>query len=151
MKNRYLFKAKIKGNNTGDKELDWIIGNLVVEQNTDRHFIIDLSHFDENTKLCNVMIEVDPSTICQCSAVRDRNKTIMFENDVVKENSGIRGVVRFGRYNDGDIAYGFYIEWDKLHPLWRNDIHYWLNRINVIGSIIDNPELLELEVQDEAD
>ena len=69
MKNRYLFQAKIKGNNTGDKELDWIIGNLVVEQNTGRHFIIDLSHFDENTKLCNVMIEVDPSTICQCSAV----------------------------------------------------------------------------------
>jgi|GEM_PF-5695117 len=23
MKNRYLFKAKIKGNNTGDKELDY--------------------------------------------------------------------------------------------------------------------------------
>ena len=34
MKNRYFFKAKIKGNNTGYKELDWIIGNLVVEQNT---------------------------------------------------------------------------------------------------------------------
>lgn len=49
------------------------------------------------------------------------------------------------------LPYGFYIEWDKLRPLWRNDIHYWLNRINVIGSIIDNPELLELEVQDEAD
>lgn len=91
MKNRYFFKAKIKGNNTGYKELDWIIGNLVVEQNTDRHFIIDLSHFDENTKLCNVMIEVDPSTICQCSAVWDRNKTIMFENDVVEENRIVKG------------------------------------------------------------
>ena len=48
MEDRYLFKAKIKeNNNTGYKELDWIIGNLVVEQSTGRHFIIDLSHFDE--------------------------------------------------------------------------------------------------------
>ena len=60
MKSEYLFKGKIKGASTGYKELDWAIGNLVVEQSTGRHYIVDLSHFDDITKLHEVIIEVEP-------------------------------------------------------------------------------------------
>ena len=86
---------------------------------------------------------IDPSTICQCTAVPDRDNTIMFENDVVRESGGVRGVIRFGRYGDKKTDYGFYIEWEKSQPYWRNDIYYWQNELRVIGSYIDNPELLE--------
>jgi uncharacterized phage protein (TIGR01671 family) len=170
MEDRYLFKAKNKeNNNTGYKELDWIIGNLVVEQSTGRHFIIDLSHFDENTKLCDVMVEVDPSTICQCTGLSDKTGEIIFKNDIV-DFLGHRGIVKFECGSFG-IAYEKHIDWDEIQanimPLTgcentlyacENDNYislweiYWnfndeddsLSTVEVIGNIFDNPELLEV-------
>lgn len=63
MKDRYLYKAKVKDGLTGYKDLDWVIGNLIEEQSTERYFIVDLSHFDKNSKLNDIVIEVEPSTI----------------------------------------------------------------------------------------
>ena len=60
MQDRCLFKGKIKAKNTGHEEMDWVIGNLVVEQSTGRHYIVDLSYFDDDTKIQDVLIEVEP-------------------------------------------------------------------------------------------
>lgn len=130
MNDRYLYRAKHSLNSK-----KWHIGNLVEE--------LDGLYLRDNKN--NIMVYIqDPSTICQCTAVPDRDNTIMFENDVVRESGGVRGVIRFGRYGDEKTDYGFYIEWEKSQPYWRNDIYYWQNKLRVIGSYIDNPELLEV-------
>ena len=130
MNDRYLYRAKRTDNG------EWISGYLYGIW--ERKYILWGMINDVPD-----MKEVDPSTICQCTAVPDRDNTIMFENDVVRERNGVRGVIRFGRYGDEKTDYGFYIEWEKSQPYWRNDIYYWQNELRVIGSYIDNPELLE--------
>ena len=139
MEDRYLFKGKRLDSG------EWVQGALF---NGESHCIIGqeikFSPYTEHE--CKIVgYEVDRDTICQCTAVPDRDNTIMFENDVVRASGGVRGVIRFGRYGDEKTDYGFYIEWEKSQPYWRNDIYYWQNELRVIGSYIDNPELLEVE------
>lgn len=138
MNDRYLYRAKRTDNG------EWVIGfyswtNWINPQTKEivntTHNILPIDHQDS--------YHIDPSTICQCTAVPDRDNTIMFENDVVRESNGVRGVIRFGRYGDEKTDYGFYIEWEKSQPYWRNDIYFWQNELRVIGSYIDNPELLD--------
>ena len=145
MNDRYLYRAKRTDNG------EWIVGNRIDDGVTGQVFIHaagntvnESDKVGEDGCLRFVAFEVDPSTICQCTAVPDRDNTIMFENDVVRASGGVRGVIRFGRYCDKKTDYGFYIEWEKSQPYWRNDIYYWQNELRVIGSYIDNPELLEV-------
>ena len=147
MEDRYLFKAKIKeNNNTGYKELDWIIGNLVVEQSTGRHFIIDLSHFDENTKLCDVMIEVDPSTICQCTGLKDKNGNLIWENDIVaywdsySTENGLAEADCIGKVVWDDETISFQV----TNRLSAESYEVLGDECSVIGNVFDNPELLEV-------
>ena len=131
MNDRYLYRAKRTDNG------EWVEGDLV-------HSVYKINDTCVGKYGSNVgMHQVDESTICQCTAVPDRDNTIMFENDVVRESNGVRGVIRFGRYGAEKTDYGFYIEWEKSQPYWRNDIYFWQNELRVIGSYIDNPELLE--------
>ncbi len=79
MEDKYLYKALTK-----DEKPSWIIGNLVVELETNKHFIVDLSHFDDKTLLSKVMVEVDSHTICQSTGTRDDNNNIIYENDIIE-------------------------------------------------------------------
>ena len=138
MNDRYLYSAKRIDNE------EWAEGYLVYDKFDHQYRIVIELDYSTGTCFQTMMApRVDVSTICQCTAVPDRDNTIMFENDVVRESNGVRGVIRFGRYGDEKTDYGFYIEWEKSQPYWRNDIYYWQNELMVIGSYIDNPELLD--------
>ena len=148
MNDRYLYRAKRTDNG------EWVEGNLVWSDDADDDYkaiIIPTTGSNMFTRGVSngdlgfeKWYRVDPSTICQCTAVPDRDKKIMYENDVVRASGGVRGVIRFGRYGVEKNDYGFYVEWEKSHPYWRNDIYYWKSELRVIGSYIDNPELLEV-------
>ena len=142
MNNRYLYRAKRTDNGELVEGFYAVIGEKTVIIEKEREEFYDVEGDKKSNG--NKIVEVDPSTICQCTAVPDRDNTIMFENDVVRASGGVRGVIRFGRYGDEKTDYGFYIEWEKSQPYWRNDIYYWKNELRVIGSYIDNPELLEV-------
>lgn len=121
MKDRFLFKAKRIDNG------EWIIGFLTFHK-TGKAFI-KLIFGDARSSE-----EVDPSTICQCTGLKDMNGNLIWENDIIKDNV-IYGVVRWegvnARYiiDDRDDGYQDYSEW------WQE--------CEVIGNIFDNPELLE--------
>ena len=145
MNDRYLYRAKRTDNG------EWIVGSLIQTSylgsirswiSSEQEDKARLREISSNQAVWRAF-EVRTDTICQCTAVPDRDNTIMFENDVVRASGGVRGVIRFGRYGDEKMDYGFYIEWEKSQPYWRNDIYYWQNELRVIGSYIDNPELLE--------
>lgn len=100
------------------------------------------------------MIEVDPSTICQCTGLKDKNGKLIWENDIVKDLfSDACAQIKYGSYQSCFDStktehVGFYVDWlGKYTKRYRKDLGYWINMVNaeVIGNIFDNPELLESE------
>ena len=77
MAREILFKAKRIDNGK------WIYGNYAFEDTKgERHFIFQNFGFE---------YEVDKDTICQYTGLTDKNGRKIFENDVVKVESGVIG------------------------------------------------------------
>ena len=86
-------------------------------------------------------VEVDPSTICQCTGLPDIHKKLTYENDIVKYEDGDIGIIKFGKY--GVFHTGFYVEWISETAMgYRNELGYWAPKVEVIGNIFDNQDLL---------
>ena len=127
MEYRYLFKAKRIDNG------EWVQGYLY-------------GIWEKRYILCGMtndvpdMIEVDSSTICQCTGLKDKNGKLIWENDVVDIKTGKAVVI-------WDMA-EWRIKWIKA-TIWRKDLHFWANeddwKCEVIDNTFDNPELLESE------
>lgn len=139
MEDRYLFKAKRLDNG------EWVIGNLI--QNPFfkgvRSWIS--SEQEDKTRLRSISrtqalwnsIEVDSTTICQCTGLKDKNGKLIWENDIVKiNNSKVNTLITF---RDFEIICTIPNEKYYKHRL-EYDTEY-----EVIGNIFDNPELLESE------
>lgn len=142
MKDRYLFKAKRLDNG------EWVIGNLVfsVYHKND----VCVGQYGNEVG----MHEVDSSTICQCTGLKDKNGKLIWENDIVKDLfSDACAQIKYGSYQSCFDStktehVGFYVDWSgKYTKRYRKDLGYWINMVNaeVIGNIFDNPELLESE------
>ena len=88
-------------------------------------------------------IEVYPSTICQCTGLKDRNGNTVFENDIMSALDDIFPEdITYARVAWEDT--GFCLrekESIDIQPLEENDMKYF----TVCGNIFDNPELLEQE------
>lgn len=154
MEDRYLFKAKRIDNR------EWVQGYLygIWEK---RYILWGMTNDIPD------MIEVDPSTICQCTGLKDKNGKLIWENDVV-DFLGHKGTVVFERGGFG-IGYQKNIDWEEIQAnimrvtgcenilyacendnyisLWEiywnfNDEDDSVNTVEVIGNVFDNPELL---------
>lgn len=148
MEDRYLFRAKRI--DTGE----WIIGSLLVDKQQDIETgeqieIIGIypSEYKDFAK------KVDPSTVCQCTGLKDKNGKLIWENDLVKDLfSDTIAPIRYGSYqNCFDSTktenVGFYVDWSVTDKKYmRKDLGYWINMVDaeVIGNTFDNPELLEV-------
>lgn len=124
MEDRYLFKAKRLDNG------EWVQGYLfgIWEK---RYILYGTTNDIPN------MIEVDPSTICQCTGLKDKNGKLIWENDIVKiNNSKVNTLITF---RDFEIICKIPNEKYYKHRL-EYDTEY-----EVVGNVFDNPELLESE------
>lgn len=138
MEDRYLFKAKRIDNK------EWVQGYLygIWEK---RYILWGMTNDIPD------MIEVDPSTICQCTGLRDENGKLIWENDIVKDFfSDACAPIRYGSYqncfdNTKAEHIGFYVDWSgKYTKNYRKDFGYWIHMVDteVIGNVFDDPELL---------
>ena len=156
MNDRYLYRAKRTDNG------EWVEGYLygIWER---RYILWGMTNDVPD------MIEVDTSTICQCTGLRDKNGKLIWENDIV-DFLGHKGKVMYECGSFG-IAYRECIDWEEIESnicsvtgcdnalyacendnyisLWEiywnfNDEDYSVNTVDVIGNIFDNPELLEV-------
>ena len=142
MNYRYLFRAKRKNWKQLPKEMWWVEGYLYGIW--ERRYILWGMINDVPD-----MIEVDPSTICQCTGLKDKNGKLIWENDIV--HNGNYFVVKwnlscarfdFALNNSHNIPVG---RWEPMIIDWKNsDFKEYRNNIDfeVIGNIFYNPELI---------
>ena len=119
MEDRYLFKAKRIDNG------EWVQGYLygIWEK---RYILWGMTNDIPD------MIEVEPSTICQCTGLKDKNDKLIWENDIMKYQWDERTRIDVIKYDAPMFSYENVIRWS-------------LHQDEVIGNIFDNPELLESE------
>lgn len=141
MEDRYLFKAKRLDTH------DWILGFLSMHK-TGKYFIRPIGGSASSSE------EVDPSTICQCTGLKDKNGKLIWENDIVKDLfSVLCAPIKYGGYqscfDSTKVEHiGFYVDWfGRYSKRYRKDLGYWINMVDaeIVGNVFDNPELLESE------
>jgi uncharacterized phage protein (TIGR01671 family) len=94
--------------------------------------------------------EINPETLCQFTGLTDKNGNKIWENDIVSTKSNVRVQIKFGKYYDRFAMWkyhqGFYMAFsDKGRDFYRNELGYWHNKIEIVGNIFDNPELVKEE------
>ena len=123
-----LFKAKtISGN--------WVKGLLANEN--DKWYI-------SNKVSRPFAYEIRPETICQYTGLTDKNGEEIWENDIVMHEDQY-APVKFGLYMQSPYyyknIYGFYVDFPE-DTLLRKDFGFWHKKVEVVGNIFDNLELL---------
>ena len=126
---------------------DWVEGFLFNHYDS---FYEEYRLHIQNSKT-KVSFEVNPDTISRGTGRTDKNNKKIYEGHIIKATIlyDYIGIVRFGEYAMSDSAskthLGFYIEWVN-NEIGRPDFIFWLNkygkRIEIIGNIHDNPELV---------
>lgn len=128
MQERYLFKAKRTDNG------EWMQGYLygIWER---RYIMWGM------TNDIPYMVEVDPSTICQCTGLKDRNGKLIWENDIV--NCMAEDCCGYIGWNESEAGFYFNILLEDGR-FEEEHIYDYQDCMEIIGNIIDNPELLEV-------
>lgn len=141
IKDRYLFKAQRINNGlwiTGNRIDDGVTGQVFIHPGDDS--VNESNKVGEDGCLRLVACEVEPSTVCECTGLTDKDDTLIWENDIVEILS-----------KDGR----FVIEWSDTEAKWQmhnfeegytvDFDNYWSHEVEVISNKFNNPELLESE------
>lgn len=163
MEDRYLFKAKRTDNG------EWVQGcyvkGLDVFTNCEEAHII----FEPNTMFYSSgetdgWYKVDPSTICQCTGLKDKNGNLIWENDIVRFkhekfdfDDGLEPFERTCLPNKKEYKRNYVVEFCNTPTHYglrfrNSSIWFMVHKMTVvmhdtevIGNIFGNPELLESE------
>ena len=140
MENRYLFRGKRTDNG------EWEIGSLIALSDGKFEIANKCENPPDSDPMwgkCVITHYVDPSTICQCTGLKDKNGKLIWENDVVKDEHGnlYKAFWQSNYYQFSWVCvksdvFSIGTKWD----LWS----FKSFEIEVIGNIFDNPELLEV-------
>ncbi len=141
MQDRYLFRGKRIDNG------EWVIGNCIDDGVTGQVFIHTVGNsVNESDKVGEegclqfVAFEVAPSTICQCTGLKDKNGKLVWENDIVeyRDCTTERYVVAY----ENDKAC---FEYQQYGCSIMNFDEMSSVEVEVVGNVFDNPELLEVQ------
>ena len=127
MENRYLFRAKRIDNG------EWTYGYLYGIW--ERKYILW-----GMTNNVPDMTEVDPSTICQCTGLKDKNGQKIFDGDILEahlDDSFPEDLTRV-RVTWENMKWCLVQKGMIPDPFETGEGKYW----EVIGNIFDNPELI---------
>ena len=128
IEDRYLFKAKRIDNG------EWEIGSLIALPTGEYEISNKCNNPPDCDHIWNKVVithKVKPSTICQCTGLKDKNGKLIWENDILKYDwGGTR--IDFIKYDPPIFTYSQSMRWN-------------LQQDEVIGNIFDNPGLLESE------
>lgn len=132
MQNRHLYRAKRIDNGR------WVYGLPSYDKDGE---IREIEAYEDTDV---EFYAVDPSTICQCTGLKDKNGNLIWENDICDRKEQYPEIVK---YRDGDwtLDYSYAIHKESGY-CYCNLGFYTEERkcAEVIGNIFDNPELLEV-------
>lgn len=140
-----LFKAK----RISDGQ--WVEGYLYKQVGVKDRIYFAIEVIDNTVKA----YEVDESTICQYTGLTDKNGNKIWENDVVRYQFDTDDCIfpnkdtkkRVGKIFFSDFRASFSVAMGRNgSKAINNDLFKYVqngNRVEVIGNIFDNPELLE--------
>lgn len=155
MEERYLFRGKRKDNG------EWVTGQYVKGldmYDKEVHLIFEPTTMFYSSGETDGWSEIDPSTICQCTGLKDKNGKLIWENDIVCH--------KYNAYTEYDTDFPFehnrkrknyVIKWDSTMVYCGFRYHNGRNIFplknetvtngndEVIGNIFDNAGLLESE------
>ena len=141
MEDRYLFKAKRIDNG------EWEIGSLIALPTGEYEISNKCNNPPDCDHIWNKVVithKVKPSTICQCTGLKDKNGNLIWENDIMvahlddayPENETY---IRILWYESGFCSKEKGSE--DISPIDKFDQEHF----EVCGNIFDNKELLESE------
>lgn len=138
MEDRYLFKAKRIDNG------EWVQGYLfgIWEK---RYILWGMTNDIPN------MIEVDPSTICRCTGLKDKNRKLIWEKDIVDGHikRGAAFLNCLVLWNESKARFDVRAKGCNF-PMTLDEAYVAGNisvgglDYEVVGNQFDNPELLEV-------
>ena len=146
MNDRYLYSAKRTDNE------EWVEGNLVWSDDADDDYkaiiipTTDSNMFTRGGARGDLGFEnwcrVDPSTICQCTGLKDKNGKLIWENDIVNVSTNKGNTLCAVRYADSVAQFQLW-QSKTLHKT-STVLNLGNYREEVCGNRFDNPELLEV-------
>lgn len=88
---------------------------------------------------------IDPSTICRCTGLRDKEENLIWENDICDRGEKFPEIVN---YNGGDWQLDYSYVFGKERGNDACNLGFYVierKSVRVIGNIFDNSELLEVK------
>lgn len=145
MEDRYLFKAKRIDNG------EWVVGFYTYIYK--KHYIYTGQIISGGLYDIAERFEVDSSTICQCTGLKDKNGKLIWENDIVKTfDAGEEWCLSKIIFADTSLGCGWKTTDIRSLSKYNNDLFkevsfgsYDSKSVEIVGNIFDNAELLESE------
>ena len=136
MESRYLYRGKRIEN--GEWNGKWVEGRYY-------EFMGKSYIFEQPFTSGNLTYEIDPSTICQCTGLKDKNGKLIWENDICDRKEKYPEIVK---YTGGDwtLDYSYVYKKEYGHAFCNLGFYATERKsVKVIGNVFDNPELLEVQ------
>ena len=138
MNDRYLFRAKRIDN--GEWVEGYYVRGLDMYEN-EVHLIFEPTTMFYSHGETDGFVEVDPSTICQCTGLKDKNGKMIWENDIVRDDNGN---LYKAFWQNNYYQFSWVCIKSECLPVgakW-NLWSFKSYEVEVIGNIFDNPELM---------
>lgn len=135
MKDRYLYKAKTCNG-------EWVTGQYVKGLDMyakEVHLIFEPTKIFYSSGETDGWSEIDPTTICQCTGLKDKNGKLIWENDIVRDEYGnfYKAFWQNDYYQFSFCAKTGVFPIGSKWNLWS----FKSFEIEVIGNVFDNNDL----------
>lgn len=125
-----------RGKNTLDGS--WVEGHHVSEQKDGNavHYILMYDGTGFTWKL------IDTETLSKCTGAKDRNKNLIWENDIIKFDDKLF-IVEY------DERFAMYVLRNAFSGVVANGMCFALSHCQVVGNRFDNSEMISIKKSDE--